>query len=204
MKNDKDIVKSGYNCIANEYLASRTLDSADVEVIHWLLPLLPINSLILDAGCGAGIPISRLLSQEHRTVGIDFAIQQLVLAHELVPQAFFACQDISFPGFPNGLFDAICSYYAIIHIPRNLHAGIFTRFFNLLKPSGLALLCLGANDLEADKVDDYLGAPMFWSHFDAETNMNLLTNCGFKILKSTILEDASWPGSGHLFVLLQK
>ena len=106
--------------------------------------------------------------------------------------------------YPDSTFDAICSYYAIIHIPRQEHEGLFRRFFRLLKPSGLALLCLGADDLEDDIVEDYLGARMYWSHFDQATNLELLARSGFDLIWSRILPDATSPGPGHLFVLVQK
>ena len=204
MSDEREIVKAGYNSIVNNYLAVRAKDSADVRLIERLVVHLPNNSLILDAGCGAGIPITQVLSRNYRVVAVDFAFQQLVLAHKLIPQTSFACQDIALLGFREGSFDAICSYYAIIHIPRRLHSGIFAQFFNLLKPSGLALLCLGASDLREDNVENYLGSPMYWSHFDAQTNIRMLRTAGFKILNSEIVEDASSPGSGHLFILAHK
>ena len=169
--------------------------------VSWMVPN---NSLVLDAGCGAGNPITQLLSQNHRVIGVDFAFEQLILAHNLIPQAMFACQDIALLGSREGSFDAICSYYAVIHIPRRLHSGIFSQFFNLLKPSGLIFLCLGASDLPEDNVENYFGSPMYWSHFDAETNIQMLRTTGFKILNSEIVEDASFTGSGHLFILAHK
>ena len=201
---EQEIVRAGYNSIADNYLAARTRDSADVQLIDRLLNRLPKNSLILDAGCGAGIPITQLLSQNHRVIGIDFAIQQLVLAKKLIAQGSFACQDMALLGFRKDSFDAICSYYAIIHIPRKLHSAILSQFFRLLKPSGLVFLCLGADDLPEDVAEDYLGSPMYWSHFDAKTNIRMLRTIGFQIVYSEIIQDASFPDSGHLFVLAHK
>ena len=77
-------------------------------------------------------------------------------------------------------------------------------FYRMLKPSGLALLCLGADDLERDIAEDYLGARMYWSHYDAETNLNMIKECGFDIIWSRIVADATSLGSAHLFVLAQK
>jgi SAM-dependent methyltransferase len=126
------------------------------------------------------------------------------LARELVPKAEFSCQDITNLSFPNATFDAICSYYAIIHIPREEHEAIFRQCHRMLKPSGLALLCLGADDLEDDIVEDYLGARMYWSHFDIETNLNLIRASGFELIWSREVNDSTSPGSSHLFVLAEK
>jgi hypothetical protein len=101
-------------------------------------------------------------------------------------------------------------------VPRNLSAGTHRVEWNasgvssgvclyrLLKPSGLALLCLGAGDLESDIVEDCLGARMYWSHYDVDTNLHLLSACGFELIWSQVVADATSPGSGHLFVLVQK
>jgi len=113
-------------------------------------------------------------------------------------------QDITELSFPDASFDAICSYYAIIHIPRKDHEALMQDFYRLLKPSGLALLCLGADDLEEEIVEDYNGAQMYWSHYDAKTNLNLVRACGFELIWSKVIPDATSPGSSHLFVLAQK
>ncbi|MEE9442690.1 MAG: class I SAM-dependent methyltransferase [candidate division Zixibacteria bacterium] len=202
--NNKEIVKAGYNNISEAYLASRTKDSEDVQLLDDLVQRLPQGASVLDAGCGAGVPVTQLLSQYFQVVGVDFSEAQIKLARKMVPQALFICQDITDLTFPDATFDAICSYYTIIHIPRQAHEAIFQHFFRMLKPSGLALLCLGADDLENDIVEDYLGVRMYWSHYDFETNLALIAACGFEIIWSRIVEDATSPGPGHLFVLIQK
>ena len=201
---NKELVKAGYNTISDAYLASRTKDSEDVRLLDELVQRLPRGARILDAGCGAGVPVTRLLSEYFQVVGVDFAEAQIQLARQLVPGAQFVCQDITDLTFAEATFDAICSYYTIIHIPREAHAALFRQFYRLLKPSGLALLCLGAEDLDDDIVEDYLGARMYWSHYDVETNLDLIVASGFEVIWSRIVADATSPGPGHLFVLIQK
>jgi len=202
--NHKEIVKAGYNTMPDAYLAMRSTDSEDVQLLDELVRRLPQGAKVLDAGCGAGVPVARLLSQHFQVVGVDFAEKQIELARQLVPQAEFVCQDITELTFDDATFDAICSYYAIIHIPREAHEALFQQFYRLLKPSGLALLCLGADDLEDDIVEDYLGVRMYWSHYDVETNLGLIASSGFELILSRVVADASCPGSGHLFVLIRK
>lgn len=202
--NNKETVRAGYNAIATAYLATRKPDSEDVRLLDELVQRLPEGARVLDAGCGAGVPVAQYLSRYFDVVGVDFAEAQLQLARQLVPKAQFVCQDLTELSFPDAAFDAICSYYAIIHIPRKEHEAILNDFYRLLKPSGLALLCLGADDLEEDIVEDYLGARMYWSHYDAATNLGLIKACGFELIWSKIVADATSPGSGHLFVLVQK
>lgn len=200
----KDVVKAGYNAIANRYLASRTLYSEDVRLLGELTQRLPAGARILDAGCGAGVPVARLLSSAFDVTGVDFSESQIELARQNVPGATFICQDMTALDFPEDTFDAVCSYYAIIHIPREEHRALFRKFHGILKASGLALLCLGAEDLQDDIDANYLGAEMYWSHFDAPTYLAMLKECGFRVLWSKTVADETCPGAGHLFVLAQK
>ncbi len=199
----KTTVQAGYNLIADRYLASRTQDSEDVRLLQELVQRLPQGAKVLDAGCGAGVPVARFLSQNFDVTGVDFSEAQIKLARELVPQARFLCQDLTTLALPAESFDGICSYYAIIHIPRQEHRALLCNFHRMLKPSGLALLCLGAEDLEDDFEEDYYGTRMFWSHYDAETNLKLLRGCGFDVLWSRKMVD-EMDGGAHLFVLAQK
>ena len=200
----KNIVRAGYNAKATEYLATRTEDSEDVQLLHELVQRLPRGAKVLDAGCGAGVPVTKFLSRFFEVTGVDFSKAQIQLARQLVPQAQFVCQDMTELAFPDQSFDAICSYYAIIHIPRQEHHRLFLNLHRILRPSGLALLCLGASDLADDIDENYLGARMYWSHYDADTNIEMLHECGFNVIWSKIVADSTDPGSAHLFVLAQK
>jgi ubiquinone/menaquinone biosynthesis C-methylase UbiE len=203
-KDHKETVKAGYNAIADHYLATRTRDSEDVRLLDELTRRLPAGAKVLDAGCGAGIPISQMLSRKFEVTGIDFSEAQIELAKKNVPNATFICQDMTQLDFPDNTFDGICSYYAIIHIPREEHQPLLANFHRMLKPGGLALLCLGAENLIDDIDENYLGARMYWSHYDSETYLKILNECGFIILWSKRVADASCEGAGHLFVFVQK
>ncbi len=205
--NPKTTVRDGYERVAEAYLADRRQVAPDVAALSQLTARLAPGALVLDAGCGAGLPIAAQLAEAYRVVGVDFSARQLRLAARHVPAALLACQDLTRLGLAAGAFDAICSYYAIIHIPRAEHAGILADFHRLLRPGGLAFLCLGAEELDDDYDDNYFGARMYWSHFDAPTNLALLRRAGFDVLWSQVIADSlggEAATGGHLFVLAQK
>ena len=198
------VVREGYDAIVERYLAMRPRDTADVRLIDRLIASVPKGGAILDAGCGAGVPITELLASHFDVTGVDFSEEQISRARQLVPRARFLCADLRSVEFPRAHFDAICAYYSIIHIPRQDHAAVLKRFESFLRPGGVALLCLGAGDLPSDTVSDYLGAPMFWSHFDAKTNTRLVEQSGLTVEWTTLVEDTTSPGAGHLFVFARK
>lgn len=200
----KKTVKEGYNAIADRYLAERTRDSQDVRLLDDFIGRLPANAKVLDAGCGAGVPISQTLSAHFEVTGVDFSEEQIELAKKNVPNAEFLCEDMTNLDFPGNSFDGITSYYAIIHIPREEHQQLLANFYRMLKPGGIALLCLGAEHLIDDIDENFLGTRMYWSHFDTETYLKMLKECSFAVLWSKLVADATCEGAGHLFVLVQK
>jgi SAM-dependent methyltransferase len=200
----KELVKAGYNRIADDYLAARTRSPEQIRLLGDLARHLPEKASLLDAGCGAGVPVTEILSARFDVTGVDFSVAQIELARKNVPNARFICQDMTRLDFPDGTFDAICSFYAIIHIPREEHRPLFLNFHRMLKPSGHALLCLGAENLVDDIEEDFFGERMYWSHFDSDTYHRMLKETGFLIRWSRIVADETCEGSSHLFVLAQK
>jgi ubiquinone/menaquinone biosynthesis C-methylase UbiE len=200
----KETVKAGYNKIADRYLVERTIDSEDVHLLNDFIDLLAPNSKVLDAGCGAGIPIAQTLAKRFDVTGVDFSEAQIELAKKNVPNATFLCEDMTQLHFPDNTFDGIVSYYAIIHIPREEHQPLLANFHKMLKPGGVALFCLGAENLIDDIDEDYLGTRMYWSHFNSETYIKMLKECRFTTIWARRVADATCEGAGHLFVLVEK
>ncbi len=106
--------------------------------------------------------------------------------------------------FADASFDAVVSFYAIIHVPRVDHPTVFAEVRRVLRPGGLALLCVGAADLPEDyDPESWLGAPMYWSHYDAATNRELIGAAGLEIVEDRTIPDPMGH-SGHLFVLARR
>jgi SAM-dependent methyltransferase len=107
------------------------------------------------------------------------------------------------PAFPPSLFDGVCSFFAILHIPRAEHRNLLEAFHRLLRPDGLALLCLGDKDTDA-AYGPYFGTRMFWSHFDSGQYLGMLAAIGFMVMSSQIGPDPISKTASHLFVLARK
>lgn len=199
----REIVRDGYNKIASKYAARRTATSEDIQLLNLLVARLPLRAKVLDAGCGSGYPVSQFLSQYFQITGVDFAEEQIRLAKTNLPESTFVSGDLTKMPFKEDVFDALVSYYAIIHVPRQQHSTLLIDFHRILKTGGLALLCLGIGDLPEDTAD-YLGTEMLWSHYDKETNLRMMKQSGFSLLWSKVVEDPIDAHAAHLFVLGQK
>jgi ubiquinone/menaquinone biosynthesis C-methylase UbiE len=199
------VVRAGYDDVAESYLAERPLDGADVALLDQVTERLGPGATVLDAGCGAGVPVVRhLLAAGLAPTGLDISRRQLELARELVPDCELVLGDLAALPFPPATFAGVVSYYAIIHVPRADHAAVFAEVCRVLRPGGFALLCLGAGDLPEDHdAESWLGAPTYWSHFDAATNLTLLADAGLEVLEHEVIPDPMGH-RGHLFALAER
>jgi ubiquinone/menaquinone biosynthesis C-methylase UbiE len=197
-----EVVRRGYDQIADRYLAARTT-GGDLALLPELVERLSAGDAVLDAGCGAGVPVmTQLADAGLEVVGIDLSSGQARLARSHSPGAHVAQADLVALPFGDRSFDGLVSYYAVIHMPRSEHRVAFDEFRRVLVPGGVALLCLGARDVaEDDDTESWLGAHMFWSHYDAETNLEMLRAAGFDIIRHELVKDPMNHGR-HLFALV--
>lgn len=204
-EDDRAIVREGYDRLGEEYLSNRPADGEDVAFLDHFTDRLRDGARVLDAGCGPGEPVTCLLAERYEVVGVDFSREQLRLARERVPEADFVEQDLTDLGFVPESFDGVVSYYALIHVPRERDRAVLADLHRLLKPSGVALLCLGASG-HTEIRDEFVepDVELFWSTHDEATYRNLLTDVGFEVVRAERVTDSLNPDSDHLFVLAIK
>ena len=177
---DTPLIRSGYNRIAAHY-AERRDHASSVPYLEKLNDKLAANSLILDLGCGAGLPVDRwLIQQGHRVIGLDLSAEMLALARQNVPQADYELRDMATLRVSEYSVDAVVCFFAMFHIDRSLHGQLFRCLRSYLTPSGFLLITTGRSDWEGE--EDFLGVQMAWSHFDKETNRALLEDANFTVL----------------------
>jgi SAM-dependent methyltransferase len=181
----KQVVAEGYDRIADTYLewtqGAREEERARYTSI--LLERLPNGATVLDLGCGAGVPTARALAERFEVTGVDISARQIALARQNVPEATFIQADMTRLDFAPASFDAIAAFYALIHVPREEQAELLRDIAAWLRPGGLLVAAMGTHAARAD-LDELLGAPMYWSGFDSETNRRLVEEAGLCIVSA--------------------
>ncbi len=201
-RNFARLVEQSYDKIAQEYLSWREKDPLLFRTeLQDLADRLPPDAAVLDAGCGAGVPIALWLSERFHITGVDISTEQLALARTLVPRAIFLRQDMTALEVPAQSFDAITCFYSLIHVPREHHAHVLASFHRALKANGLLLLITGNGDLENDE-GDFFGTEMYWSHFDRATSLQMVRDTGFEIIWDKVVADR--PSGSHVLVMARK
>ena len=186
MNEISNLIEQGYNKIAEDYYTHRDLNKFNSE-LETFSSLLPENASILDAGCGAGIPVAKFLDKKgFKIIGIDLSEKMLSLARNNVPNATFYKMDINEITFNENTFDGIISVYTLFHIPREKHQKIFNKFYEILKPDGTLMINIGIAESEGKSI--FFGVPMFWSNFKPKTTLDLVKKAGFSIIFEGVLE----------------
>lgn len=136
-------------------------------------------------GCGAGIPIDSYLTEKgHYVIGVDVSPKQVELAARNVPQGRFETRDMQELVVGEFKVDAVVSFYAIFHTPRESHAKTLRTIASFLHHGGPLLMTMGAGEWEGE--EDFFGAQMWWSHYGSEKNTKLIEAAGFQVVHDQI------------------
>jgi SAM-dependent methyltransferase len=181
-----ELVGAGYDAMADtwEEWSERVTDDPRHEWLRKLVELLPEGADVVELGCGNGTVETRALASRFRLTGVDLSAEQLRRARERVAGATFVQADLTTIEFDAGSLDAVCAFYVLNHVPRELLPGLFERVRSWLRPGGLFLATLGASDLPGWE-GEWLGVPMYFSGHEPERNRELLA--AFELLEDEVV-----------------
>lgn len=194
-----DIVVQGYNKIAKDYLADRSRLKSG-SYIQKLIQKLPKKSLILDLGCGAGIPVDDILIKAgHEVIGIDNSIEQIKLARKMCPKGQYLLGDIRDLKAGEYSVQAVIAMYAMFHVPRSEQDKVLAIIASYLDKGGLLLLTMGDREFEGEHT--LYGEVMWSSQWGTKKNLEMVRRAGFTILLD---EMDNSGGERHQIILAQK
>lgn len=149
---------------------------------------------ILELGCGAGVPITRmLLDAGTRVTANDISTKQVEMAKTRCPTATFIPGDMTVLSFEPESFDGIVSFFAIFHLPREEQRGMLSKIFSWLKPGAIFAFNFATVD-DAEIHGEFLGRGMFWSSYSVEDSKAMVKEVGFDVDMAEVLE----AGDGKL------
>ena len=195
-----EIVSAGYDVVADRFLEWRDaiVDEPRRAWTDELASRLPPGARVLELGCGAGVPETKILAERFRVTGVDVSSEQIRRARTNVPEAEFVLADFTRPDFADSSFEAVAAFYSFNHVPRELLPTLFLDIYSWLTPEGFFLAALGAHDL-AGWTGDFLGAPTHFSGYEPETNRRLLAEAGFRLVRDEVatIREPEGPAQFH-------
>ena len=189
--NPKQLVEQGYDRIGQRYADDLGASRQELRsrYVSYLKAELPGGSDLLDLGCGAGTPTTKQLAEHFTVTGVDVSQRQIERARLSVPKATFIRADITSLRLPQCSFDAVTAFFSIIHVPRDEQPDLLRSIAAWLRPNGLFFATMTAKGKETDFDKCWLGAPMFWSGYDSDTNKGMVREAGLEIVSAEETED---------------
>ena len=185
----RKLVRDGYDRCSADFARARAGENQ--AGLAGLLERLAPGSRVLDLGCGAGTPVTALLAQSHRVTGVDFSPEQVRRARINAPSATIVEADLMAVDFASESFDAVVSFYAIFHLPREEHPDLLRRIHGWLAPGGLLLATVSHFRESAYTQDGFFGVTMYWSNWSRADYERMASEVGFELL------DAGRVGHGY-------
>jgi ubiquinone/menaquinone biosynthesis C-methylase UbiE len=204
-KDLKSRLKASYDAIAPAYNKwtlktnhNIRLEKLDRVISHLTRSKRP--ALVLELGCGAGIPATeRLISYPNISVTAnDLSSTQIAIAkdnlskHTGFEKVHFVESDMMSLNLPIQAFDAIVAFYSIIHLPRKEQTILIHRIARWLKPGGYFLANFSEDEFPGSEENNWLGEEngwMFWSSWGGERTIGVIEEAGLIIEERDVQKD---------------
>lgn len=199
----REEVRKGYEAgdYEGDYRNSRSVRPHEKQLFEEMISEMD-GEKVLDLGCGTGEPFDRFLVDQGLDVtGVDLVEKHIHSAREHVPEASFVQGDFFDVDPEDEKFDAVVSFYAVFHLPREEHEELFQHINSLLKDNGLMLVTVAGGEMEKHVEHDWAGSEMIWSSYSQEKNKEIIRDSGFDILDT--YEEQS-EDEHHLWILARK
>lgn len=184
-------MKANYDSISEQWCKIRkNLPPRDNDLFHDFMNSLPNAGMILDMGCGSGIPITARLAQAGFSVhGMDRSEKLLNEAKKNVPNASFEQAEIEEYQI-TGKYNAVVLWDTLFHIPREQHSAILETIFRSLAQDGQLLLSSGGSQEDIPPFTDIMfGTEFFYDSFTPQKLLGQLNKIGFRIARQVVLNE---------------
>jgi cyclopropane fatty-acyl-phospholipid synthase-like methyltransferase len=160
---------------------------------------MPHGALVLDIGCGTGVPITRRLVERGFCVhGLDLSEEMLARAKRNVDRATFFHGDITTWDAPV-CYDGVVAWDSIFHLTPSNHPIVLRRIVAMLKPNGTGLVTCGVQKGEVDS--SMFGQAFYYSSPSIEGYVHRLEELGCRI-RFREIDDST--GGGHAIVCFER
>ncbi|HRK06033.1 MAG TPA: class I SAM-dependent methyltransferase [Chlorobiota bacterium] len=97
----------------------------------------PSTAMVLDIGCGTGIPITRALTERFQNVyAVDSSVEMVKRFRENLPDVPVTCTSIDGFDFFGTTFDVIVAWGIIFHLPFDVQERVLPAIVQHMRPGG--------------------------------------------------------------------
>lgn len=181
MKSER-IVSKWYDITGEKCLKFyRKSQNNEIIQLSKLVEKIAPKAEILDAGCGDGTPAAKFLSSKgYKVIGIDISKKLINKAQKNIPHAKFKRMSLYNINFQPKRFDAIISFFAILHLEKNKVNHVFKAFHKILKDGGY--LFFSVNQGKEEGYFEFFGKKVFFSAFSKKEIKEILRRNNFELV----------------------
>ena len=169
--------------LISEWYASERIDQAGVSEVTALATSIPRRSLVLDVGCGNGIPITRaLLSGGHRVVGLDSSSAMVAQFRNNCPDACVVRAIAQSCPFADSVFDAAVAWGVMFHLSPEDAIEAIASVSRVVKNGAQFLFTSGNVDGLHAKESKMNGVTFRYFSYSAESYSRILGDHSFTLI----------------------
>lgn len=184
---------NGYEGIAEIYIKGRgrAVNGVGSSTVRTWARTLNSGSMILDIGCGTGIPVTKILLDEGLTVyALDASPTMIEAFRQNFPNVPVACESVEKSSFFNRSFDSIIAVGLIFLLSEETQRALIPKMAAALNPGGRLLFTAPLHKVEwKDAMTEQLSRSL-----GAEQYRALISASGLSIVDE--LDD---EGGNHYF-----
>ncbi len=181
------MASKAFDAIGATYEQAFADKPGQVAAGNWLISQLRDDRMVLDVGCGSGLPTAGQLAAAGCTpVGVDTSPVMLELARKNVPTGIFVERDLFDLGGLHpvqGRFDGATAFFSLLMLRRTEVGKALDSIRSVLAPDGV--LAIGMVEGDTDYlIREFLGVPVPLTAFPREELEELLPHHGFTVIES--------------------
>jgi SAM-dependent methyltransferase len=201
------MIRTTYDALAPTYAAwaDRVQPDLRVSLAARVLEEIPSDSVVVELGCGPGVPIGAMVQRRCRYIGVDLSGAMLREARTALASAMLVQADMTSLALRSESIDAVLAFFSLFHVPREHHRTVVSSVAAWLRPGGLIAAIVAYSDEPTGYEDDWLGAgPMFWSSHDRRGAEDPFTQVGLHILEASTHHIVEDDDDGDVLCLLAR
>ncbi len=195
----KQGTQAAYDRKAQDWDTGRKAREGEAGWIAKLLKDLPLESPVLDLGCGTGKPMADyILGAGHSLTGLDNSPKMIAIAKANYPQATWQVADMASMSLTE-TYSAILSWDGFFHLTPQEQRQTLPILAAALRPNGRLLLTIG--DGEGQITGNVYGETVYHGSLSHEEYTQILESHGLGDISITMYEPS---GVGRIILMASK
>lgn len=187
-KSDKNKVYVSYDQIIDWFDEHRTKDlSLERFYLDFIKNNIPVESTILDVGCGTGEPLAKYFMENfYKLTGVDASTKMIELCKQRFPKEKWVLADMRMLNL-HEKFNAVIAWHSFFHLPHEDQRDTLKLLASYVKLGGLLVFTSGPG--YSEEWGENGGYDLYHASLSSEEYEQILLANNFKVLIHNIEDE---------------